>query len=109
VPVVSSLSSYPPPAADLERDVKLLADVCREYVTQSDTGWRREVARHPDPGRLASTADQHGVLPLMARSLSPAAVRGENMQARARGIAFRNLALAAELVKLIRGFARTRD
>ena len=99
----SSLSSCPPSASDLERDVKLLADVCREYVTQSDTGWRNEVARHPDPERLASTADQHGVLPLMARAISLAGVRGETVQTSARGIAFHNLALAAELVKLIRG------
>jgi len=102
VPVdFSSPSSYPPPATDLQRDVKLLADVCGEFVTQADTGWRNGVARHPDPERLASTADQHGVLPLLARALSLAGIPCETVRARAREIAFRNLALAAELVKLV--------
>jgi hypothetical protein len=59
------------------------------------------VARHPDPERLVSIADQHGVLPLLARALSMAGIPCETARARAREIAFRNLALAAELVKLV--------
>jgi putative nucleotidyltransferase-like protein len=97
----SSPSSYPPPTTDPQRDAKLLADVCGEYVTHTDTGWRNGVASHPDPERLASTADQHGVLPLLARALSLAGIPCETVRARAREIAFRNLALAAELVKLV--------
>ena len=96
-----SPSCYPLPATDLERDVKLLAEVCSEYVTHTDTGWRKEVAKHPDSERLASIADQHGVLPLLARALSLADIPCETARARAREIAFHNLALAAELVKLV--------
>jgi hypothetical protein len=59
------------------------------------------VAKHPDPESLVAAADQHGVLPLFARALSLAGIPCEIAQARAREIAFRNLALAAELVKLI--------
>jgi hypothetical protein len=97
----SSPSSHPPPATDFQQDVDLLADVCSEYVTQSDTGWRNEVARHRDPERLAATADQQGVLPLLARALSLADIPCETVRARARELGFRNLALAAELVKLV--------
>ena len=97
----SFLSSYQPSATDLERDVKLLADVCREYVTQTHTGWRKEVATHPDPERLAVVADQHGVLLLLARALSLADIPCETVRVLARKIAFRNLALVAELVKLM--------
>lgn len=96
-----SSSGYPPATTDLERDVELLADVCSEYVTQTDTGWRKELQRHPDHERLASTADRHGVLPLLARALSLAGIPSETVRARARQIVFRNLALAAELVRLV--------
>jgi len=96
-----SSSGYPPATTDLERDVELLADVCSEYVTQTDTGWRKELQRHPDHERLASTADRHGVLPLLARALSLAGIPCETVRARARQIVFRNLALAAELVRLV--------
>jgi hypothetical protein len=102
----SSPSCYPPAATDLERDVKLLADVCGAYATQTHTGWEEEVATHPDPERLALIADQHGVLPLLARALSVAGIPCERVGVRAREIAFRNLALAAELVKLIGGLRK---
>ena len=46
-------------------------------------------------------ADQHGVLPLLAGALSAASIPSEMVQSRAREIAFRNLALAAELVKVL--------
>ena len=97
----SSPSLYPPPTTDFQRDTKLLAAVCSEYVTHADTGWRSALAEHPDPGSLAAAADQHGVLPLFARALSLAGIPCEIARARARKIAFRNLALAAESVKLI--------
>ena len=84
----------------------LLADVCSEYVTQTPTGWRNEVATHPDLERLASVADQHGVLPLLARALSLTDLHCEAVRAPARETTFRNLVLAAELVKLIGGLRK---
>ena len=59
------------------------------------------MASGPDPERLFTTADRHGVLPILARALSLAGIPGETARARAREIAFRNLSLAAELVKLV--------
>ena len=58
------------------------------------------MANHPDVGSLVAAAEQHGVLPLVARALSATGIDCETARARAREIVFRNLALAAELVKL---------
>jgi hypothetical protein len=89
------------PATDFQRDTQLLAAVCSQYVTHGDTGWKNVLAEHTDPGSLAVAADQHGVLPLFARVLSSGGAPCEIAQARAYQIAFHNLALAAELIKLI--------
>jgi hypothetical protein len=98
---LSCPSSYSPSTCDFEQNTKILADVCSEYVTRQDTGWRNVVVEHPDPQSLVAAADEHGVLPLLARMLSEAGIACEVAQARARQIAFHNLALAAELVKVI--------
>jgi hypothetical protein len=97
----SSPNSYAPAATDFRQDTQLLAAICSEYVTHTDTGWRDALGQHSDPESLAAVADQHGVLPLLARALSAAGIRCETARARAREIAFRNLALAAELVKMV--------
>jgi hypothetical protein len=97
----SSPNSYSPAITDFQRDTQLVAAVCSEYVTHADTGWRDALAKHPDPELLAAVADQHGVLPLLARALSLVGIRCESVRKLAREIAFRNLALAAELVKLV--------
>jgi len=106
---VSSANPYTPAMTDLRQDIELLAEVCGQCVARSDgrqqteegdKRWRNGVASHPDPVSLVSVAEQHGVLPLLARALSAAGIACETAQARARQIAFRNLALAAELVKL---------
>ena len=86
---------------DLRDDTRLLAQICAEYVTHNDTGWRNAAANHPDLRSLVAAAEQHGVLPLVARSLSAAGMACETARARAREVAFRNLGLAAELVKLV--------
>lgn len=59
------------------------------------------MANRPDPESLATVADQHGVLPLLARALSLAGIPCEMVRNRAREIAFGNLALAAELIKVV--------
>ncbi|MGB8062166.1 MAG: hypothetical protein WCF26_09750 [Candidatus Sulfotelmatobacter sp.] len=64
---------------DFRRDTQLLAAVCSEYVTHTDTGWRNALANHPDPESLAGVADQHGVLPLLARALSLAGIPCETV------------------------------
>jgi hypothetical protein len=97
----SSPNSYAPAIADFRQDTQLLAAVCSEYVTHTDTGWRDALANHPDPEALTAVADQHGVLPLLARALSLAGISCETVRKRAREIAFHNLALAAELVKVV--------
>ncbi len=97
----SSPNSCAPAITDLQRDTQLLAAVCSEYITHTDTGWRDALANHPDPESLAGVADQHGVLPLLARAISVAGIPCESVRKRAREIAFRNLALAAELVKVV--------
>ena len=86
---------------DFRQDTRLLAEICGEYVTHRDTGWRKVVVSNPDLGSLVVAAEQHGVLPLVARAVSAAGIACETARARARKIAFGNLALAAELVKLI--------
>jgi hypothetical protein len=103
VPVVfSTPSSRPALTSDLQQDIKLLAAASSEYVTRNDDpGWINDMVGHTDPGSLVATADQHGVLPLFARALSLAGIHCEIAQARAREIAFRNLALTAELVHLM--------
>jgi len=95
-----SSSGYPPATTDLER-MSTTCGCLHEYVTQTDTGWRKELQRHPDHERLASTADRHGVVAATARALSLAGIPCETWRARARQIVFRNLALAAELVRLV--------
>jgi hypothetical protein len=97
----SSPRTSPPATNDFRRDTELLGAVCGEYLTHADTGWRSAVEKHPDRESLAAAADQHGVLPLFARSLSRAGISYEIAQSRAREIAFRNLSLAAELVRVI--------
>lgn len=89
-----------PVLTDFRQDTTLLAEVCGEYVTGTNTKWREAVEQHPDPGLLGASAEQHGVLPLLARAMSEAGIACDAVRARAREIAFRNLALAAELVKL---------
>ncbi len=97
----SSPNSCAPVITDLRQDTQLLAAVCSEYVTHTDTGWRDALAHHPDPGSLVAGAHEHGVLPLFARALSAARISCELAQLRSREIAFHNLALAAELVNVV--------
>ena len=97
---ISSANSCAPAVTDLRADTALLAEMCAEYVTGTRTEWREAVEQHPDPALLGASAEQHGVLPLLARAMSEAGIACEAVRARAREIAFRNLALAAELVKL---------
>lgn len=90
---------------DFQQETALLAEVCGKYVThtnwrQTDKRWRDAVASHPDPTSLVESAEQHGVLPLVARALAEAGIVCEAARERAREIAFRNLAFAAELVIL---------
>ncbi len=97
---VSRQSSQPLTTRDFQRDTELLATVCSEYLTHNDSDWEKAVAQHPDPASLVAAADYHGVLPLFARALSMACISCEGAQVRAREVAFHNLSLTAELVKL---------
>src|SRR5579862_2095928 len=97
---ISSANSYAAAGTDFRLDTALLAEMCAEYVIGTRTEWREAVEQHPDPGSLGASAEQHGVLPLLARALSEAGIAGSAVRQRAREIAFRNLALTAALVKL---------
>src|SRR5579859_1365917 len=96
----SSPNSFAPAMTDFRQDTQLLAEICGEYVTHRDTGWtgvgwRETAENHPDLGSLVASAERHAVLPLVACALSAAGIACETARARARDIAFRNLALAA--------------
>ena len=97
---ISSANSYAAAVTDFRQDTALLAEMCAEYVTGTRTDWREAVEQHPDPALLWASAEQHGVLPLLARAMSEAGIAGAAVKQRAREIAFHNLALTAELVKL---------
>lgn len=103
VDILASLSSSAPPT-DFEQNTKIITAACAEYVTGHDTDWRKAFQEHPDPTSLIAVAEQHGVLPLLARNLCSSGIRCAPAERRAREIAVRNLALTSELVKLMCGF-----
>ncbi|MBZ5569641.1 MAG: nucleotidyltransferase family protein [Acidobacteriia bacterium] len=92
-------------AENARRAVDLLGLMCGEYVSGRNRGAAGELAAYPDLAFLASVADRHGVLPLLARAQQDARIGSPAVDAirqRARQVALDNLRLSAELLDIMR-------